>query len=228
MPRHEISRSTNFIIEDESWSLIEYDHTSVPGIVYLSLTENKINSIYDNVKEGIADTDKMASYSLSSPDTVQIFHIGEKISPTFTLMKNGKPFETSYTLLSGNKDYVNKDLIAIKEGETNIFVQPDNIPTILELQIKISSEEQVLSGYIEGSNTLRLDREDIYTLIVNEENVENVIFAVDDLTKAKIINSNKNECTLLANNKNILGKCILSAEYGGKTFMKEISIIPLW
>ena len=37
MPRWSIARSTNFIVEDESWSVVEYDHTSVPGIIYLSL-----------------------------------------------------------------------------------------------------------------------------------------------------------------------------------------------
>ena len=41
MPRYPIDRATNFIVEDESWTVVEYDHTSVPGIIYLSLTENK-------------------------------------------------------------------------------------------------------------------------------------------------------------------------------------------
>jgi len=43
MPRVNIERGTNFIIEDEGWSLIELDWTSVPGIIYLSLTESKVN-----------------------------------------------------------------------------------------------------------------------------------------------------------------------------------------
>jgi hypothetical protein len=29
MPRVQIERGTNFIIEDENWQLVEYDHTSV-------------------------------------------------------------------------------------------------------------------------------------------------------------------------------------------------------
>ena len=64
MPRYPIDRSTNFIVENESWTTIEYDHTSVPGVIYLSLTENKINSIYDDVVNNIADTDELAHYEL--------------------------------------------------------------------------------------------------------------------------------------------------------------------
>ena len=51
MPRYPIERSTNFIVENESWNTVEYDHTSVPGLIYVSLTENKINSIYDDSEE---------------------------------------------------------------------------------------------------------------------------------------------------------------------------------
>jgi hypothetical protein len=35
--------------------------------MYISLTENKINSIYDEVKDNLADTDKLAKYSLEVP-----------------------------------------------------------------------------------------------------------------------------------------------------------------
>jgi hypothetical protein len=69
MPRYPIDRATNFIIEEESWQVIEYDHTSVPGTIYLSLTENKINMVYDDLENNIADTDKRAKYELVLPPT---------------------------------------------------------------------------------------------------------------------------------------------------------------
>ena len=73
MPRYEIDRATNFIVEDESWSVIEQDHTSVPGVVYLSLTEGKINSIYDDLNNKVADTDRLAKYGILAPSEVQNF-----------------------------------------------------------------------------------------------------------------------------------------------------------
>ena len=68
MPRYSIDRATNFIVEEESWTVVEYDHTSVPGVIYLSLTENKINSIYDDIENNIADLDKKARYDIVLPE----------------------------------------------------------------------------------------------------------------------------------------------------------------
>ena len=39
MPRNEVLRDTSFIVEDESWSVVETDFSSVPGVMYISLTE---------------------------------------------------------------------------------------------------------------------------------------------------------------------------------------------
>jgi hypothetical protein len=36
-------RGITFIIENEGWEVIECDWTSVEGIVYMSLTESKVN-----------------------------------------------------------------------------------------------------------------------------------------------------------------------------------------
>jgi len=68
MPRRLIDRGTNFIIEDESWKLIESDFTSVDGILYMSLTENKVNMIYDDLNQDIADIDKLAQYRIDAPE----------------------------------------------------------------------------------------------------------------------------------------------------------------
>jgi ribosome biogenesis protein Tsr3 len=36
-------RGITFIIENEGWVVIECDWTSVEGIIYMSLTESKVN-----------------------------------------------------------------------------------------------------------------------------------------------------------------------------------------
>jgi len=107
MPRYPISRATNFIVEKESWTVVEYDHTSVPGVIYLSLTEGKINSIYDDLINNIADTDKLAKYEILVPSEPQIFSINDNINPTFTLTKNGIPIEMD-TILLPDSDHITK------------------------------------------------------------------------------------------------------------------------
>ena len=231
MPRYSIDRATNFIIEDESWTVVEYDHSSVPGVIYLSLTESKINMIYDDTKNDIADLDKLAVYDLSVPEVTQIFTIGE-IELTFTLMKNGIPSDEEVEFISTNKNIVkvvNNKLEAIAEGEVDIIIQLKQYPTIQKtITIKVGEEKNEFSAYIEGSDNLRLDRIGVYTLKGTEEITGQVEYSIDDNTLAKIVKVENNNCNVRANAKNKLGVITISALYNGNIYTKQISIIPLW
>lgn len=231
MPRRPIDRATNFIVQQESWTVVEYDHTSVPGIIYLSLTEGKINSIYDDVENDLADTDKIAKYELSVPETEQVFHIGDTIQPVFTLTKNGIPIDQPVQFTSSDGTIVavrDNRLKAISNGTVDILVTLINYPTIYKkLTIKIDDVEE-FSAYIEGPASIKLDRKAEYKLVGTSEIVGAVSFSINDLKIAKIINSNADCCTIQANDKNILEQFILTAEYDNKVYTKTISIIPLW
>ena len=232
MPRYPIDRATNFIVEDESWTVVEYDHSSVPGVIYLSLTETKINLIYDDTNNDIADLDKLAVYELSVPDVVQTFLVNEPINLTFTLMKNGVPSNEEVEFISSDKKIakiVDDQLTAIAEGTVDIIVQLKQYPTIQKIiSIKVDSAKNEFSAYIEGSDTLRLDRVGSYMLKGTEDIFGEVIFSIDDTTLVKIVKVENNQCELRANSKNKLGKVILSANYNDVVYTKEISIIPLW
>jgi len=54
----ELMRGITFIIENEGWVVIECDWTSVEGIVYMSLTESKVNYQYDDRDIDVAAADK--------------------------------------------------------------------------------------------------------------------------------------------------------------------------
>lgn len=231
MPRYPIDRATNFIVEEESWTVVEYDHTSVPGVIYLSLTENKINSIYDDVENNIADTDKLANYDLSVPQEVQNFAIGDTINPSFTLTKNGKPFDAEVQLLPTDKKVariIEGELKAVGSGETQIVVQLKDFPSIFTIiNIVVNEAEPVFSAYIEGSSTIKLDRTEIYTFKATGEITEPVHFSINT-NLANIVISNNVSCQIQANHKNILGKFILTATYNSVEYTKEISVVPLW
>ena len=232
MPRYPINRATNFIVEDESWTVVEYDRSSVPGVIYLSLTESKVNMIYDDLENDVADLDKLAVYNLSVPEVTQIFTIGEPIELTFTLMKNGVPSDDEVEFISTNKQIVkeiNNQLIAIAEGEVDIVVQLKHYPTIQKtITIKVGQEKNEFSAYIEGSDILRLDRIGTYTLKGTEEITGEVIYSIDDNTLAKIVTVENNNCNIRANAKNKLGIITISALYNGITYTKSVSIVPLW
>ena len=232
MPRYPIDRATNFIVEDESWTVVEYDHSSVPGVIYLSLTESKVNGIYDDTINQIADLDKLAVYELSVPEVTQAFLVNEPIELTFTLTKNGVPSNEEVEFISSDKKIVKNvdgQLIAVAEGVVDIIVQLKEYPAIQKIiSIKVDSVKNEFSAYIEGSNTLRLDRVGNYLLKGTEDISGEVIFSIDDTTLAKISKVENNQCEVRANSKNKLGKVVLSASYNNVTYTKEISIIPLW
>lgn len=232
MPRYPIDRATNFIVEDESWTVVEYDRSSVPGVIYLSLTESKVNTIYDDLENDIADLDKLAIYDLSVPEATQIFTVGEPIELTFTLMKNGIPSDEEVEFISTNKKIVkmvDNELKAIAEGEVDIIVQLKQYPVVQKtITIQVGEEKNEFSAYIEGSDTLRLDRIGVYTLKGTEEIVGEVIYSISDNTLAKITEVKDNNCSVRANAKNKLGTITISAVYNDNTYTKQISIVPLW
>ena len=233
MPRFPINRSTNFIIEDESWNVIEYDHTSVPGTIYLSLTEGKINLIYDDTENNIADMDRLAKYELLVPETAQIFNLNNEIEPQFTLVKNGVPINEPYDLISTNTalaKIIDGKLKAIGVGEVEIIVQLKNYPSIKKsLMINISEGNKEFSAYIEGADTIKLNRKGYYKLLGTDEINGTVVFSIiDDYHCVNRYEVDNNECTIYANDKNILKPFTLCAEYNGNTYTKVINIIPLW
>lgn len=234
MPRYPIERATNFIVEQQSWTVVEYDHTSVPGVIYLSLTEGKINSIYDDVENNIADTDKLANYDLLLPQTEQRFKVGDVINPVFTLTKNGIPIDEPVDMISTNKQVVklvNNELTAVGAGEVEIILRLQNYPTIEQrLTVNVTAEEQEFSAFIDGPDTLRLDNNATYTLVGTSEITSTVIFTIDNESLATIVKDElkENSCVVRANKKNLLEKFTLIATYQGRDYVKTISIIPLW
>lgn len=232
MPRYPIERSTNFIVEDESWTVVEYDHTSVPGVIYLSLAEGKINSIYDNVSNDLADTDKIAIYELLVPNDIQSFRIGEEISPNFTLTKNGVPYFAEVEYIPTDKSItkiINGKLMAVGGGTTEIIIQLKDYPSIQKkLTIQVGTTAANFIGYIEGIDKIKLDRIAEYKLTGTNDVQGAVSFTLNNQQLATITSVRDNYCVIRANNKNKLGSIMLSAQYNGETYTKAIQIIPLW
>lgn len=233
MPRHnpEVYRSTNFIVEEESWITIDYDHTSVPGITYLSLTEGKVNSLTDDIENNLADTDKIAIYELSLPPISQTFHLGEHINPVFTLVKNGVPSNEEVELKTTNKKvarFIDDILIAVGYGTTQLVAQLKNHPEIQKSIDIVVGEEMSFSAYIEGADKIRLNRASIYTLKGTSEINDEIEYSLLDTDLATIIDITDNNCTIKANAKNRLGTITLVAYYKNVEYRKEIQIIPLW
>lgn len=234
-----VDRGTNFIIEDESWKMVETDFTSVKGIIYMSLTENKVNFQYDYLGEGMDDVADMDKYKF--PVLPTLYKVGDIIMPIF---EEDTLNQWDIILIKPDDcDFIDDDFHAIAPGQCIITMALKNRPSITRtVEITVNAiEETVL--YLKGADTVKLDRYAIYELvnedgdipvagtvnfsIMNKAN-ENIPLA----TIAPAYDTNNNELpyanVLHANAKNKLGEVILIAEYDGKTYNKTIKITPLW
>ena len=221
MPRVDIDRGTNFIIEDEGWSLIEIDHTSVPGVIYLSLTESKVNFIYDDLTNDIADTDK-----IKFPELDSIYTIGDRILPhfiddTFNIV--------NIIMTSSDTTVIDENMYAIGAGTATITIGLKDNPIITKQYELIVHEDATFSAAIEGADKIRLDRQEMYTLVGTQEYNGDVTFSVDNEELVSIMpQEDTHKCLIHANKKNKLGSVVLSATLNGMTYTKTIQIIPLW
>lgn len=223
----ELMRGIIFIIENEGWVVIECDWTSVEGVVYMSLTESKVNYQYDDRDIDVADTDRY-----KFPELPTRYKVGDAIVPQF---EAGTLNQWEIELVKPEGcDFINDDFIAIAPGQCIITMRLKNRPAVTHnVEISISALEQETVLWIDGPDKLRLDRQGVYILQSNA--------VIEDPTKVeiKIISSpsdkdtirkdDENKYIVHANSKNKLGQLILAAYYENvECATKTVEIIPLW
>lgn len=233
MPKVEIDRGTNFIIEDEGWKLVELDWTSVPGIIYLSLTESKINYQYDDIDVDIADTDK-----LQFPALAPIYSVGDILDPDFGEFTFNE-WEVELIPQEGAEYLELRDdkWVAIAPGNVTIIMQLRNRKAVQKrFELAIKELDSDFMAYISGADTIRLDRESAYEL-VSEGNIYNAEYSLTEESQQLAIlkklpeeqgQSTTSKIIIRANDKNKLGDIVLIARYGNKEYRKTIKIVPLW
>lgn len=240
-----VNRGTNFIIEDESWKMVEADFTSVQGIIYMSLTENKVNFQYDDLNVDIADTDK-----LLFPTLEQVYTVGEPIVPNFNEQTLN---EWEIVLICPEESTVvnfeNGVLTAKAPGKEIIKMRLKNYDqddprkaVTKEFEVTVI-EGAIQQLYLKGPDSLRLDRYGAYTLVNENDDSpikEDIVFSLTNITEETtelgtledITDDNGNVLKytkkIHANNKNKLGQIRLEAIYKDITYSKIIKIVPLW
>ena len=236
MPRVEIDRGTNFIIEDEGWKLIELDWTSVPNIIFLSLTEGKVNYQYDDREVDVADTDK-----LQFPVLAPIYTVGDIIDPDFGENTfNEWEIELIPQFVEGQNPCLalqDDKWVATVAGNVTILMQLKNRPAVQKrFEIAIKPNEAAFMAYIDGPDKVRLDRQAQYQLKAGDTVLNAVYSLSEDTQELATIRKLPHEIELNAtsaiivhmNNKNKLGDVVLIAQYNGQEYRKTIKIAPLW
>lgn len=233
-----LMRGITFIIENEGWQIIECDWTSVEGIAYMSLTESKVNYQYDDRDIDVAETDRY-----KFPELPTLYKVGDTIVPQFEV---GTLNQWEIELIKPEDcDFIDSNFKAIAPGQCIITMRLKNRPAVTkQVEIIVNAEEDEFIGYIDGPDTLRLDRKGVYMLagntairdaevsmeIVEDETAKN---PPSDYAKlSQVLDDNNepipNKYVLHANAKNKLGKLVLVASYDGNNYTKTVEIVPLW
>ena len=237
-----VDRSTTFIVEDEGWKMVEADFTSVNGIIYMSLTENKVNFQYDHLGAGTDDIADLDKYKF--PNLPTLYKVGDTIAPEFeTDTLNQWEIVLSKP---DDCDFIDDNFVATGAGQCIITMSLKDVPAVSKkIEIIINEQETQPIYYIVGPDKVKLDRYATYSLKDEEGNkvLDNVKIEIpvdpdakkppsdygtlqqvkDDL--GQFIN---NEYVFHANDKNKLGQIVLVATYNGVEYTKTIDIIPLW
>ena len=224
--KDQLMRGINFIIENEAWEVIECDWTSVEGVIYMSLTESKVNYQYDDRDIDVADTDRY-KFPVLDP----LYTIGDYIVPQF---EEGTLNEWEIELTPSDSSLVTFDEYksqwrAIAAGKLFMTMRlKDRKAVTKEYEILIKESDSIFSAYIDGPDEIRLDRYCNYTLKGTGPILSTVTFSLDETQLATGQEVKPNEYTIHANAKNKLGDIVLNAEYNGVTYTKTIKIVPLW
>ena len=233
-----LMRGITSIIENEGWTIIECDWTSVEGIAYMSLTESKVNYQYDDRDIDVAETDRYKFPMLATQ-----FKVGDTIIPQFEAdTLNQWEIEL---IKPDDCDFINDSFVATGAGQCIITMQLKNRPAVAKkIEITINPDDQEFVAYINGPDKLRLDRQDEYSLVsesyIDDSQVEISIRSdpsakkppSDYATIREKLDDNgnaiPNHYIVHANAHNKLGNVVLVATYNGVEYTKTIEIIPLW
>ena len=247
--KNELLRGITFIIEDEGWEVIECDWTSVEGIIYMSLTETKVNYQYDDRDDEIADLDRY-----KFPNLPTLYRVGETITPQF----EAGTLNQWEVVLSKPEECVciNDQFVAIAPGQCIITMALKAHPSVFK-QIEIIIEEvnnEII--YLDGVDEVKLDRYANYKLISDTTQQPIVLgqnefikFSVENITDEKVSLATIAPAydtegqvipyaqVLHANVRNKLGEILLTAEHIRIVndeeeilgiYTKTVKIVSLW
>ena len=195
----------NFRTWHNGWKMVEADFTSVEGIMYMSLTENKVNLQYDDLNVDVADIDKLIFPTIQS-----VYTKGEEIVPEFneqTLnewqivlvapeVKEGEE-PIVVPLDNGHLRAENTGRVIIKMRLKNYDVDDPRKAVTKEFEVTIIDSNVERQLYIKGPDSIRLDRYATYQLVDEnikpteeepEKNIikESIVFELENITEQNI------------------------------------------
>lgn len=240
VPTRDIKISQKFIIDERAWEVVDYDRTSIDGIMYLSLTESKIDALDDSIENEVANIGDLNSYKIIVAET-----------------KIECDRNTNYTIkpLVYKNDVLQSDIVKCNISRNTInatYIYSDGVFTlrataygITTIKFYLESDEKVYitipfeckaspiyatTYEVIGNATIKMGRQtEYYVLKHNPDNVQSNItfFTISDSTLASgtLVDG---KLVVTANSRNKIGEVVLTVHSEDHILTKTVKIIPLW
>jgi hypothetical protein len=236
----DIKREQRFIVDGEAWYVIEFDSSSVEGITYITLGEDR-KDLQQDLLLAKGDNEDLANYANENKNYILVLDnnpIVEKdtsyiIKPYY--YENGILIENSIFNFYVNNELINTGTFLEESYDINTVIEiklynNENIKSIVNLQV--NEEPQVTKIYsIIGDNYIKWGKTAIYSIDLQENGIilspQEVSYNINNEELATL-EQDGNIAYITANNKRKTGKIILSASGNDFSIEKEISIVSLW
>lgn len=232
-----IKMDQKFIIDGRAWFVDEYDATSSKGVIYYSLTEDKIDRMDDSIENGLANVNKLDCYKIVIQDEISCGLTDNYIiSP---LVYNDGVIDTqplgyiiedrdiaSLMLLNNNAT-----IVPISKGQTTLKIYLINQPKVFKSIVINITDMTEQSAVLIGDGSIKTTDFAIYSVyrISDSKIIDPIIsFSISDSNLASGILLDDGTLKIIANEDNKLGVVTVIINTSSNTYTKKIAIRSLW
>ena len=236
----DIKREQRFIVDGEAWYVIEFDSSSVDGITYITLGEDK-KDLQNDLLLDQGDIEDLADYKKENKFYITVINDNPVVEAETSYVI--KPYYYKEGILTENtifNFYINDELVGsgtfyeqVYSEDTTVLIKlKDKEEIQLKVNITISDSPVEKDEYkILGDNIIKWGKTAIYSTILEQYGidikVDDVEYIIDDESLASLEVEN-GVAYITANNKRKSGKIILMAVIDEISIEKEIEITSLW
>ena len=226
-----------FIIDGRAWFVDEYDATSSKGVIYYSLTEDKIDRIDDSVENELANINKLNSYKISIQEEINcgltdsyiinpvVYNNGViDTQPLGYIIEDSSV--ASLMLLNNNAV-----IIPINKGQTTLKIYLINQPKVFKSIVINITNMTEQSAVLVGDDSIKTTDFAIYAVyrVSDSKTIDPIIsFSISDSNLASGILLDDGTLKVIANEDNKLGTVTVTINTSSNTYVKEIAIKSLW
>jgi len=235
----DIKREQRFIVDGEAWYVIEFDSSSVDGITYITLGEDK-KDLQNDLLLAQGDNEDLAEYKEENKFYISVLDSNPIVEENTSYIIKPYYYEEGNLTSTSFDYYINDYKVGTGSSYEQIYTEDTKVKIVLKkkpeinfiVNIRVSNEPQTNSIYgIIGDSNIKWGRTSMYTVEIESNgtvsSAENVTYTIDDNVLATIEVEN-NVCYITANNKRKTGQILLTATGNDFSIEKIINIISLW